>query len=79
MGKEGTNKTSGAKCWIRLRGSPNDPESFELAAWTGIAWEIPAKTNDGRIVVLSIPDYMVAETLPAETDPEKLYHPLKVA
>lgn len=79
MEKKSVEKIPGYSCWIRMRGSPNDPESFELAYWNGIAWELTAKTKDGRILTLSIPDYMVAETLSAETNPEQLYKPLKVA
>ncbi len=79
MGKEFLEKGIGCKRWIRMRGSPNDPESFELAQWNGIAWQITTKTKDGRVLRLSIPDYMVAETLPSEADPERLYKPPKVA
>jgi hypothetical protein len=69
----------GIQRWIRMRGAPNDPESFELASWNGIAWELKAITADGRVLTLCIPDYMVAETLAAETDPQKLYNPPKAA
>jgi len=79
MAKELLEKPLGCQRWIRMRGSPNDPESFELAKWNGIAWEITAKTKDGRILTLAIPDYMVSETLPAKTNPEQLFNPLKVA
>jgi hypothetical protein len=79
MKKEVLEKPFGLQKWIRTKGSPNDPESFELASWNGIAWQINTKTRDGRILVLSIPDYMVSETLPPETNPEQLYKPLKVA
>lgn len=72
-------KPIGCKKWIRMKGSPNDPESFEIARWNGIAWQINATTKDGRLLTLSIPDYMVSETLPAESNPEQLYKPLKVA
>ena len=65
--------------WIRMRGAPNDPESFELAFWNGVAWELKAITVDGRCLTLRIPDYMVIETLPAEANPELLYNPRKAA
>ncbi|MCS6884773.1 MAG: hypothetical protein RMM17_03570 [Acidobacteriota bacterium] len=68
-------KSKGTRKWIRLRGAPNDPQSFELACWNGLAWEIPTKTCEGRIIRLLIPDYMVAETLPEDLDPEKLFYP----
>lgn len=72
-------KSFGAQRWIRLRGSPDDPESFDFAQWNGIAWEVTSYTSDGRKLTLCIPDYMVSETLPPEAVPEKLYKPLKAA
>lgn len=62
-----------------MRGAPNDPESFELATWNGIAWELKAVTADGRTLTLAIPDYMVVEKLPPEANPQQLYNPLKAA
>lgn len=76
---KGEGKLQGCQRWIRMRGAPNDPESFELASWNGIAWEVISKTNDGRSVTLAIPDYMVIETLPAESNPFLLYNPLEAA
>jgi len=63
----------GSERWIRLRGSSDDPESFDFAIWNGLAWELTAITADGRKITLYIPDYMVAETLPANADPQLLY------
>ncbi|MBL8151955.1 MAG: hypothetical protein JNN15_18695 [Blastocatellia bacterium] len=71
--KDQDKKVEGKQKWIRLRGSPSDPESFELALWNGLAWEIETKTDDGRKITLKIPDYMVLETFPVETDPQNLY------
>lgn len=76
-GKHLEEKSPGIRKWIRLRGASNDPESFDLAEWNGLAWEVPAMTSDGRPILLYIPDYMVAETLPESTDPERIYYPRK--
>jgi hypothetical protein len=63
----------GQQAWIRLRGAPNDPESFDLATWTGIVWQIPRTNSLGDTIYIQIPDYMVIETMPASTKPEELY------
>jgi len=67
----------GQKAWIRIRGAPDDPESFDLATWNGIVWLIPRTNSLGDTIELQIPDYMVAETLPSSSKPEQLYHKLR--
>jgi hypothetical protein len=63
----------GQQAWIRIRGAPNDPESFDLATWNGIVWEIPHTNSLGDVIHIQIPDYIVIETLPPSTKPEELY------
>ena len=63
----------GQQAWIRIRGTPNDPESFDLATWNGLRWEIPRINSLGDTIYVQIPDYMVVETLPTATIPQKLY------
>jgi hypothetical protein len=63
----------GQQAWIRIRGTPNDPESFDLATWNGLRWEFPRINSLGDTIYIQIPDYMVAETLPASTIPKRLY------
>ncbi|MEW6127805.1 MAG: hypothetical protein AB1757_12275 [Acidobacteriota bacterium] len=63
----------GQQAWIRLRGTPDDPESFDLATWNGIRWEIPRVNSLGDIIYIQIADYMVLETLPPSTTPKKIY------
>lgn len=63
----------GQQVWIRVRGAPDDPESFDLATWNGIVWEVPRINSLGDRIYIQIPDYMVAETMPPETKPEELY------
>lgn len=63
----------GQQAWIRLRGAPDDPESFDLATWNGMRWEIPRINSLGDTIYIQIPDYMVAETFPASTIPKRLY------
>ena len=63
----------GQQAWIRIRGAPDDPESFDLATWSGIVWEIPRKNSLGDIIFMQIPDYMVIETMPLTSIPEELY------
>ena len=67
----------GQQSWIRVRGAPDDPESFDLATWTGIVWKIPRVNSLGDTIYIQIPDYMVIETMPASTKPSDLYrkHP----
>lgn len=61
------------EAWIRLRGTPDDPESWDLGAWTGIVWEVRRELPNGRRVTLEIRDYLVAERLSPEIDPKSLY------
>ena len=63
----------GHQAWIRIRGAPSDPESFDLATWNGICWEIPRVNSLGAKIYIQIPEYLVVETVPASTDPIKLY------
>jgi hypothetical protein len=67
----------GQQAWIRVRGAPNDPESFDLATWNGIVWQIPRTNSLGDTIHIQIPDYMVIETMPATTNPQDLYRKLK--
>jgi hypothetical protein len=70
----------GLYCWIRLRGSPSDPESFDFAHWNGNCWEVSSLAqSNGRRITLQIPDYMVAEVLPAAANPDTLYQPHRIA
>ena len=64
----------GQQAWIRIRGAPNDPESFDLATWSGRVWEIPRVNSLGDTISIQIADYVVIETMPASTRPEDLYH-----
>ncbi|HSB11363.1 MAG TPA: hypothetical protein VLM38_17885 [Blastocatellia bacterium] len=64
----------GQQAWIRIRGAPDDPESFDLATWSGIVWEVPRVNSLGDRIFLQIPDYMLVETMPASAKPEELYH-----
>jgi hypothetical protein len=68
--------TKGQKAWIRIRGAPDDPESFDLAVWTGIVWEVPRVNSLSDIIHIQIPDYIVIETVPASTKPDDLYRKL---
>ena len=63
----------GFQAWIRIRGAPNDPESFDLATWNGICWEIPRVNSLGMTIFIQIAEYVVTETLPATAKPENLY------
>jgi hypothetical protein len=63
----------GQQAWIRVRGAPNDPESFDLATWSGILWEIPRVNSLGDTISIQIPNYLVVETMPASAVPETLY------
>jgi len=67
----------GQQVWIRVRGAPNDPESFDLATWNGIVWQIPRINSLGDVIQIQIPDYMVVETMPATANPQDLYRKLK--
>ena len=66
----------GQQAWIRLRGTPDDPESFDLATWNGLRWEIPRINSLGNMIYIQIPDYMVAETMPTSSNPQKIYRDL---
>jgi hypothetical protein len=66
----------GQQAWIRIRGTPDDPESFDLATWNGMRWEIPRINSLGDTIYIQIPDYMVAETMPTSSDPQKIYRDL---
>lgn len=66
----------GQQAWIRIRGTPDDPESFDLATWNGMRWEIPRINSLGDTIYIQIPDYMVAETMPTSSDPWKIYRDL---
>ena len=63
----------GKQAWIRIRGAPDDPESFDLATWNGIVWEFPRVNSLGDTIYIQIPDYMVIENLPPSSKPEELY------
>ena len=63
----------GKQAWIRIRGAPDDPESFDLATWNGINWEIPRVNSLGDTIYVQIMDYMVMESLPPSSKPEDLY------
>jgi len=67
----------GQQAWIRIRGAPNDPESFDLATWNGIVLEMPRTNSLGDVIHIQIPDYIVIETLPPSTKPEELYRDRK--
>lgn len=66
----------GQQAWVRIRGAPNDPESFDLATWNGMVWEIPRVNSLGDTIQIQIMDYVVVETLPASSKPEELYRQL---
>ena len=63
----------GQQAWVRIRGAPNDPESFDLATWNGMVWEIPRVNSLGDTIHIQIMDYVVVESLPASSKPEALY------
>jgi hypothetical protein len=63
----------GQQTWIRVRGAPDDPESFDLATWNGIVWQIPRTNSLGDIIYIQIPDYIVVETMPVTTNPQDVY------
>ena len=56
-----------------IRTAVIDPESFDLATWNGLRWEIPRINSLGDTIYIQIPDYMVAETVPPSSNPQKLY------
>ena len=63
----------GQQAWIRIRGAPNDPESFDLATWNGMLWEIPRVNSLGDTIYIQIMDYVVIESLPALSKPDSFY------
>ncbi|HZM87497.1 MAG TPA: hypothetical protein VFF31_13325 [Blastocatellia bacterium] len=63
----------GQQAWVRIRGAPNDPESFDLATWNGMVWEMPRVNSLGDTIHIQIMDYVVVESLPASSKPEALY------
>lgn len=69
----GGDEAERKRAWIRLRGTPDDPESWDLATWSGIAWLVRRELPNGRRVTLEIRDYLVVERLVEEIDPRSLY------
>jgi len=67
----------GQQAWVRIRGAPNDPESFDLATWSGLVWEIPRVNSLGDTIHIQIMDYVVVESLPASSRPEALYRKIQ--
>jgi len=67
----------GQQAWVRIRGAPNDPESFDLATWSGLLWEIPRVNSLGDTIHIQIMDYVVVESLPATSKPEALYRKIQ--
>jgi hypothetical protein len=61
------------RAWIRLRGTPDDPESWDVALWSGVVWLVSRELPNGRRVTLEIRDYLVLERLSARLDPRDLY------
>jgi hypothetical protein len=66
-------ETQRRQAWIRLRGTPDDPESWDFGTWNGIVWEVRKELPNGRRVTLQLRDYLVAERLPFDADPAMLY------
>ena len=69
----GQERTERGQAWIRLRGTPDDPESWDFASWDGVVWLVRKELPNGRRVTLQIRDYLVAEQLPAEASPKRIY------
>ena len=69
----GGEDTESAAAWIRLRGTPDDPQSWDFATWSGIAWLVRRELPNGRRVTLEIRDYLVLERLSATLNPRDLY------
>ena len=67
----------GQQAWVRIRGAPSDPESFDLATWSGLLWEIPRVNSLGDTIHIQIMDYVVVESLPATSKPETLYRKIQ--
>jgi hypothetical protein len=66
-------ETRRRQAWIRLRGTPDDPESWDLGTWNGIVWEVRKELPNGRRVTLQIRDYLVVEQLAPDVNPSMLY------
>jgi hypothetical protein len=66
----------GQQAWIRIRGAPDDPESFDLATWNGIVWQIPRINSLGDTIYIQVPAYMVLETMPPSSNPQEIYRRL---
>ena len=66
----------GHQAWIRIRGAPDDPESFDLATWSGIVWEVPRRNSLGDMIYIQLPDYIIIETIHGSAKPEELYRKL---
>lgn len=66
-------ETESATAWIRLRGTPDDPQSWDFATWSGVAWLVRRELPNGRRVTLEIRDYLVLERLAPSLDPRDLY------
>ncbi len=63
----------GQQAWVRIRGAPNDPESFDLATWNGMVWEIPRINSLGDTIHIQIMDYVVINRAMAKvTRPTRL-------
>jgi len=69
----GEEETESAQAWIRLRGTPDDPISWDLATWDGVSWLVRRELPNGRRVVLEIRDYLVLERLAPRLRPVDLY------
>ncbi|HKV39731.1 MAG TPA: hypothetical protein VJX67_11010 [Blastocatellia bacterium] len=69
----------GEQFWIRIRGAPNDPESFDLATWNGRVWEIPRINSLGEEIHIQVANYLVIETLPSSTKPANLFRDVQVS
>ncbi|HWO01300.1 MAG TPA: hypothetical protein VNS63_18715 [Blastocatellia bacterium] len=67
----------GQQAWVRIRGAPNDPESFDLATWNGLLWEVPRVNSLGDTIHIQIMDYVVVESLPVSSRPEALYRKIQ--
>ena len=67
----------GQQAWVRIRVAPSDPESFDLATWSGLLWEIPRVNSLGDTIHIQIMDSVVVESLPATSKPEALYRKIQ--
>jgi hypothetical protein len=69
----GNEHQEGRQAWIRLRGTPDDPESWDLATWSGVVWLVRRELPNGRRVTLEIRDYLVLERLAPHLEPRDMY------